>query len=406
MRNVMKLITAALSLFVFMSATCLPILAVETTPSPVAYYSFEDSTNLGKDFTANANDLSAVKPEGITSAEGITGKALSLAGTSGLIAPYNPSDGTDFVDHLSNGYTISFYAKTTQTEVESGTNHRIISNGIEGSARGEAFIINLLSEEDGTKFLRCHTVIGDSDWWGMDKARVYNDLQGWHHYVLVYDPNVEDTTKTITTMIDGVVMDNAYSEDADIISDFSFCIGGSWAPWDWFNGGDHSVVREGFHGLVDEVKIFDSAIYSLEDMGVITDEMKTLTVSDDVTLAGTEISFSDNGLTADELKAALTPAAGVTMKLLDAANAEVAGTAAANTVSKIQLYYGNTAVTVYTVRYAAAPTATPTTGAVVSPTTAPETENPQTGDPASMIFLSGIIITAAGTIAAKKNFRK
>ena len=254
----MKKLALVLSLVL---ALCMVLPVVAETPAPelLAYYTFDDAENLGKDASAYGNDLiRVINPDGIALVEGCVGTAAYFGGASGL-TPFDDAN-NDFVDVYGNrAITISFWAKVDLEKAHTG-NMRVIDQGINGSAEGFTNVVKKNVAEDGSvASLTFIAVTGGSDWWGA-AASVYENLDGWHHYVHVYDPE----NCTVTTIIDGVKVGEAYAEEETLISAFTFCIGGSWAQWDWFNGGNRDVVGEGFIGAVDEVKVIGGAMYDMD----------------------------------------------------------------------------------------------------------------------------------------------
>ncbi|MBQ2952757.1 MAG: hypothetical protein IJE07_04310 [Clostridia bacterium] len=225
------------------------------TENLLAWYEFDDADNIGKDSSGNGHDLDKqINPDGISTAAGVSGTAAVFGGASALTT--SEESAFDFVDaNIGNAMTLSFYAQTSNADVD----QRVVDNGINGSADGFSFLIH-----NSDQYGRIHTfgVAGDhwwdtySDTWGDEAHR-----DGWHHYVMVVDPD----TQTITTYIDGekksVVALNG-TENLD--SSFSFAVGGAWSQYDWFNGGNHDVSVQGLTGNVDDLKIFTEAIHDME----------------------------------------------------------------------------------------------------------------------------------------------
>ena len=102
-------------------------------------------------------------------------------------------------------------------------------------------------------------VAGSSDWWS-SVCTIAEDPAGWHHYVMIYD----NEACAVITYIDGVKCAEVYAEDETLAAGFTFCVGGSWAQWDWFNNGNHDVTQNGFIGAGDEVKIYAGAVSDID----------------------------------------------------------------------------------------------------------------------------------------------
>lgn len=252
----MKKLTLVLSLLL---ALCLvlPVVAEEPAgPTLLAYYTFDDAENLGKDSSANANDLvRVINEDGIEAVEGHVGGAVYFYGSSGM----TPADdaNNDFIDLAGNGsLTISFWAKVDLERAHTG-NMRIVDHGINGSTEGFTNVLKKNVAEDGTvSGLTFIAVTGGSEWWGA-AATVTEDPAGWHHYMHVYDAE----NCTVTTYVDGVKTGEAYAEEEVLSSAFTVSIGGAWAQWSWFNGGNLAVTGEGYIGAVDEVKFISGAVH-------------------------------------------------------------------------------------------------------------------------------------------------
>lgn len=236
---------------------CVPALAEEPAgPILLAYYAFDDAENLGKDSSANANDLiRVINEDGIEAVEGYAGGAAYFYGSSGM-TPFDDAN-NDFIDlNGDTSITISFWAKIDLERAHTG-NMRIVDHGINGSTEGFTNVLKKNVGDDGAvSGLTFIAVTGGSDWWGA-AATVSEDPAGWHHYMHVYDAE----NCTVTTYVDGVKCGESYAEEEKIASGFTFCIGGAWAQWSWFNGGNGAVTGEGYIGAVDEVKIISGAVH-------------------------------------------------------------------------------------------------------------------------------------------------
>lgn len=253
----MKKLSLVISLLLAL-CLALPVLAEETAePVLLAYYTFDDAENLGKDATANGNDLvQTVCPEGIEAVEGHVGGAVYLHGNSGMTT-FDGAAVDDFVDRNGNtSVTVSFWAKLDLENGKAG-NMRVVDKGVNGSAEGFTNVLMInRGEDDAVSGLTYVAVIGGSDWWGA-AAVVAENPADWHHYMMVYDAE----NCTVTTYVDGVKAGETYAEEETVKSAFTVCIGGSWAQWDWFNGGNHEATGEGYVGAVDEVKIISGAVH-------------------------------------------------------------------------------------------------------------------------------------------------
>lgn len=253
----MKKLSLILSLLMVL-CLCLPVVAEESAPMLLAYYTFDDAENLGKDSSVNGNDLiRVINPNGISVVEGYAGNAAYFSGSSGM-TPFDDAN-NDFIDlHGNKSFTISFWAKVDLENAHTG-NLRVIDEGINGNTEGFTNVLKKNVAEDGTvSSLTFIAVTGGSDWWGA-AATVTEDPAGWHHYMHVYDAE----NCSVSTYVDGVKAGETYAEEEIIPSAFTLCIGGSWAQWDWFNGGNRDVTGEGYIGAVDEIKIISGAVHDV-----------------------------------------------------------------------------------------------------------------------------------------------
>ncbi len=234
--------------------------ALAEEPVLLAYYTFNDAANLGADASGSGNDLvRSVNPDGISVVEGVSGDAAYFGGSSGLLAADDANN--DFIDTMTGkSLTISYWAKADIANYGSGQ-RRVVDQGVNGSAEG---VTNVIGVDGGTVFNIA--VAGGTDWWSGYGA-VQGDPAGWHHYVMVLD----NDANTLTTYIDGVKCAEVYAEDETIASAFTFCVGGNWAQWDWFNNGNRDVTVQGFVGAVDEVKVYAGAVYDMDLLAAAAD---------------------------------------------------------------------------------------------------------------------------------------
>lgn len=248
-----------LSLLALVLGTCLCLgAAAAEEPELLAWYTFDDEAGMGADASGNGNDLvGVINPDGVELVEGVNGKAVYFCGSSGLIAADTAND--DFTDtYAGNSMTISYWAKV-DLERTDDQQRRVVDSGVNGSTTGFTNVLKKNVDGDGNVTLTNVAVMGGSDWWS-SAYTVAQDPAGWHHYALVYD----NDACLVTTFIDGVKCAEVYAEDETIASDFTFCVGGCWAQWSWFNNGDASVTQSGFIGAVDDVKVYGGAVYDID----------------------------------------------------------------------------------------------------------------------------------------------
>ena len=246
-----------LSILALALCVCLCAGVAEEAPALLAHYTFDDAANLGADASGNGNDLvRTINPDGIQAVEGLAGGAVYFGGTSGLVAADDSNN--DFIDtYTGKSITVSYWAKVDLANTDT-QQRRVVDCGVNGSAEGFTNVIGKAVNGD-TVSLTNVAVTGGSDWWSSAYS-VLGNPDGWHHYVMVYD----DDACAVVTYIDGVKCAEVYAEDEKLASGFTFCVGGSWAQWDWFNGGNRDATAQGFIGAVDDVKIYAGAVHDVE----------------------------------------------------------------------------------------------------------------------------------------------
>ena len=139
-----KTILLLLALFTFL--TMMPMAAVHAEGpalSPVAWYDFENTSDLGKDKTGNGNDLLTLG-EPLWEVGGPSGKLAYFDGQSALYAKTD-ENGVDFVDAIdisgSRKLTIAYWIENElddYSNFDTNSWRRIISNGHDGGAMQES----------------------------------------------------------------------------------------------------------------------------------------------------------------------------------------------------------------------------------------------------------------------------
>ncbi len=229
----------------------------EKAPELLAFYSFDDASDLGRDFSGQGHRLTAVGS--VEAVEGHRGTAAYFDGASGLVATL---EGSDFLDlYEGKSLTISFFAKVDLDKAHTG-NLRVIDHGVNGCEEAFTTVLRKNVAEDGMASLTYIGTAGGSEWWGA-AADVTEDPAGWHRYILVYDAE----NCAVTTYVDGVKRGECYGDGNGVTSNYIFCVGGCFANADWFNA-DHPL--EGFIGAVDEVKIIGGVLPDAEDVDALT----------------------------------------------------------------------------------------------------------------------------------------
>ncbi|MBO2517018.1 MAG: hypothetical protein CW338_07065 [Clostridiales bacterium] len=256
----MRRITAVLALVMalMMGISCA---FAEVDPVVLAHYTFDDAENLGADSSGNGNDLvRRINPDAISAVEGMDGGAVYFAGNAGMIAADTANN--DFIDVFSdadgsNSITVSFYAKADLANMWMDGYYRVVDCGINGNEAGFSMVINPYNSDLALSSLN---ITGTSGWFS-NWAAVDGDMNDWHHYVMVYDA---ENTKVVSYVDDTQVAETAAGTNEVLNSPYTFCVGGNWAQWDWFNGGNRDATMNGFIGAVDEVMVVAGAVYDME----------------------------------------------------------------------------------------------------------------------------------------------
>lgn len=123
--------------FVFMAEG---VFAAEVRPSPIAWYTFDDSANLGADTSGNDNHLLS-KGNVTGQSAGKYGGSVYFDGGSALVSQPD-ADGKDFLDALADTtkqFTLTYWVKTTKNDVrqyDPAGWRRVISNGADWGISG------------------------------------------------------------------------------------------------------------------------------------------------------------------------------------------------------------------------------------------------------------------------------
>lgn len=231
--------------------------AAEAAPELLAWYTFDDAKDLGKDASGRGHAL--VRLGNVTATEGYFGQAAYFDGVSGLIATQS---GMDFLDtYQGKSLTISFFAKMDLEKAHTG-NQRVVDHGVNGCEDAFTTVLKKTEDEDAGTYLTFIGTAAGSDWWGASGA-VAGGPGEWHRYVMTYDAKKHE----VATYVDGVPLGACYADGNGVQSAYVFCIGGSYARADWFSG-KHPL--EGFIGAVDDVKIIGGVLPEAERIDAMT----------------------------------------------------------------------------------------------------------------------------------------
>ena len=272
---------------------------VPPLPDPVAWYRFDDASNVGKDSSGNGYDLTGVgyqdnanRVPKVASGSPICGSMYSApghgclrwGGSSGATLPAKIPSGTSpvsaslWVNMGSSAPRITTSAQYDVTVFQIGTDsasHRIGVSGNDASLR-----FSFMTARKSPRIS------------GIDLYVTKEVATGWHHVAYVSDGS------SVSLYVDGRLQ-GTWNGSVTIASDGTFAIGaGISSSNDAFNQGTQL-----FKGNLDEVKIYDSALTAAQVMtdyrrelprtGNVIDSSAVLTVASGATLCvdGAEQTF-------------------------------------------------------------------------------------------------------------------
>ncbi len=235
----------------------------------IAHYTFEDESNFGKDVSGNNNNL-LTHGSGIS--KGIHG--INFDGNSVLYASYLNNTTSDFVDSLTNNFTISFWGRS-----EGYQTSYFINTGFSGDGLGITYWDNQnISFRGGT---------------GEDDILTKYTANAWSFYTLVAS-NSEgkaylyvdgNLTSTVNRKSESFTMKNN-NEFASV-----FSLGGRSIPN--YGGDGWFEVDTHFKGSIDDVRVYNKALTSAEIKGVKNESNIVSNEPCDNTLKEEEVS--ENG---------------------------------------------------------------------------------------------------------------
>ena len=258
---------------------------VPPLPDPVAWYRFDDASNVGKDSSGNGYDLTGVgyqdnanRVPKVASGSPICGSMYSApghgclrwGGSSGATLPAKIPSGTSPVSAslwVNMGSSAPRITTSTQYDVtvfQIGTDsasHRIGVSGNDASLR-----FSFMTSRKSPRIS------------GIDLYVTKEVATGWHHVAYVSDGS------SVSLYVDGRLQ-GTWNGSVTIASDGTFAIGaGISSSNDAFNQGTQL-----FKGNLDEVKIYDSALTAAQ---VMTDYRRELPRTGNVVGAEASVSLA------------------------------------------------------------------------------------------------------------------
>lgn len=241
-------------------------------PTPLAWYTFDDASNLGRDYSGNNHDLIA-KGDPSSLAMGKNGKGLYLNGESALIASMDADNGgADFVDKLQDTtgqFTLTYWTKVTKADIvgfdPNTAWRRIFSNGFCFSGIGGfAFLDN---QENGVNpsIVYSNPLVeynnGHWTWMPFDVSTPFTEK--WTFRAVTVDTK----TNTLNYYLDGSLISTLTPDLTDggktsgasglkfACPEVPFAIGAHY-----YNDGKDDHFDQSFKGALDQVGLFDKVL--------------------------------------------------------------------------------------------------------------------------------------------------
>lgn len=205
--------------------------------SLVAYYTFNDSSDLGLDSSGNGNNLTVVSPGDVTyTANGLQGGAISLDGNGYLTTASGQAPSG--VPLGNSAYTISVAFQTSASQAISGIPLDLLGWGSYSGSNSTNAIRLLLSSVEGGQGVNNY-------WWFNDleeHATVEDDQ--WHTLTATYD----GTTRSL--YLDGTLL-GSDTPGVNNATASNFTIG---------MADPLGTTNSSFIGSIDNVAIFNTAL--------------------------------------------------------------------------------------------------------------------------------------------------
>lgn len=210
----------------------------------VAYWPFEDCTKIGADFSGYGHNA-GVNGSGITPMAGIMGQAAAFAGNSVLEA------GTTAALNPTGAITVSCWFRTTQPVPSSGCVSMVRHDG-----HFTAMQLRDGQNISSIAFDSAASLIKISKGWN----GIYNNDQ-WHHMAAVYGSG------TFNLYIDG-----QWAAGNNTLSGTQLVLQSSGA--NWALGGREGAQGEFYSGAMDEVRVYNRQLSTLEVSKLATEHLR------------------------------------------------------------------------------------------------------------------------------------
>lgn len=272
--------TSLLLMAVALLATVLMLPAVAedvTVPDPIAWYSFEDDVDFGKD-SMDTYHLDCANGGGLPvfAGEGAVGNAVYLHGDYVFSSPAD----NDLAAALNNkSFTVSYYAIR---EVRIG-DYRAWETPV---AIDALWIYHRVDQADADNQ---HVVFDPNDWWNVMIYPQYSFTAKLNMYTLTVDIGNGDTVVNYYLNSELVGTKNLGYELAYNSGDLTFAIGSPAKADEWCFGGDHF-----FTGIIDEVRVWDTALTAEQVGKVFTTDNPSGTTKDYDTVFGLSYDIPDD----------------------------------------------------------------------------------------------------------------
>ena len=276
MKTLKKAFLLLMAVALFATILMLPAVAEDVTiPDPIAWYSFEDDADFGKDSMDNYH-MDCTMGNGFPkyAEAGAVGNALYLDGDYCYSCPVE----NDLSDKLKS-YTISYYAIREARIADYRTWETPIS----------VDDFRIMHRIDGGDNDFMHITFDPNDWWNVMQYPQYSFTANLNMYTVTAEiANGKTEVKYyLNTELLGIKnFDYEYSGSS---KDLTFAVGAQANADSWYYGGEHC-----FTGVIDEVRVWDSVLTAEQIAKVFTTDNPDGTTKDYDTVFGLSFEIPDD----------------------------------------------------------------------------------------------------------------
>lgn len=234
--------TAVYAAAALMLLTAVPFAASaeEKAPDPIAWYTFDDANNFGKD-KMGKYDMTCHNGNGTPkSVKGAVGKAIELDGDYCLALPKD----NDFSGKVKS-FTIAYYAKRDR------------DNQLPWETPISLAKFRIMHRIDDGDNDFMHVTIDTKDWWITQQFEKGSFSDALNLYTLTVE--VGNGKTVVTYYLNGVKVGDAksYNEEYSYVDDnLTFAVGSQANADGWY----YDEKGHCFKGVIDEVRVWDKAL--------------------------------------------------------------------------------------------------------------------------------------------------